>query len=251
MSFPITRRNMLTNASVANIQRYLRPTGHIWTPDEQQRAFNAAMAVLSARSASLTAARAPLTQQANNTLRTLARNYYRTWNNWPSSANYMTINAGNSNSNNSNPSAGLVYGSNSNRNNSNSNSPHMNVNSKVRKFAQRWQLKGPVKLVNLPTNKNNRTDPVSLHTFRAGQEAIRHQRRNAEGRVISTRYYLLPTIERLAGKNWKTIRHMHPNKVLVKGSGPGNKFLTSKHVPNVITRLPMYRRNLTLVKFKA
>ena len=241
MSFPITRRNMLTNASVANIQRYLRPTGRVWTPDEMQRAFNAAMAVLSARSASLTAARAPLTQQANNTLRTLARNYYRTWNNWPSSANYMTINAGNSNSNNYN----------SNRNNSNSNSSHMNVNSKVRKFAQRWQLKGAVKLVNLPTNKNNRTDPVSLHTFRAGQEAIRHQRRNAEGHVISTRYYLLPTIERLAGKNWKTIRHMHPNKVLVKGSGPGNKFLTSKHVPNVITRLPMYRRNLTLVKFKA
>jgi hypothetical protein len=43
---------------------------------------------------------------------------------------------------------------------------------------------------------------------------------------------------------------MHPNKVLVKGSGPGNKFLASKHVPNVITRLPIYRRNLTLVKFK-
>ena len=207
-----------------------------------QRAFNAAMAVLSARSASLTAARAPLTQQANNTLRTLARNYYRTWNNLPSSANYMTINAGNSNRNNSNSNMNV---------NSNANSPHMHVNSKVRKFAQRWQLKGPVKLVNLPTNKNNRTDPVSLHTFRAGQEAIRHQRRNAEGRVISTRYYLLPTIERLAGKNWKTIRHMHPNKVLTKGSGPGNKFLTSKHVPNVITRLPMYRRNLTLVKFKA
>lgn len=239
MSFPITRRNMLTNASVANIQRYLRPTGRVWTPDEMQRAFNAAMAVLSARSASLTAARAPLTQQANNTLRTLARNYYRTWNNWPSSANYMTINAGNSNSNNSNMNV-----------NSNANSPHLNVNSKVRKFAQRWQLKGAVKLVNLPVNKNNRTDPVSLHTFRAGQEAIRHQRRNAEGRVISTRYYLLPTIERLAGKNWKTIRRMHPNKVLVKGSGPGNKFLTSKHVPNVITRLPIYRRNLTLVKFK-
>ena len=247
MSFPITRRNMLTNASVDNIQRYLRPTSRVWTPDEMQRAFNAAMAVLSARSASLTAARAPLTQQANNTLRTLARNYYRTWNNWPSSANYRTINAGNSNRNNSNSNSNS-----SNMNvNSNANSPHMNVNSKVRKFAQRWQLKGPVKLVNLPTNKNNRTDPVSLHTFRAGQEAIRHQRRNAEGRVISTRYYLLPTIERLAGKNWKTIRRMHPNKVLVKGSGPGNKFLTSKHVPNVITRLPMYRRNLTLVKFKA
>ena len=244
MPFPITRRNMLTNASVANIQRYLRPTSRVWTPDELQRAFNAAMAVLSARSASLTAARAPLTQQANNTLRTLARNYYRTWNNWPSSANYMTINAGNSNSNNYN----------SNRNNSNSNSSHMNINSnnsKVRKFAQRWQLKGAVKLVNLPTNKNNRTDPVSLHTFRAGQEAIQHQRRNTEGRVISTRYYLLPTIERLAGKNWKTIRRMHPNKVLLKGSGPGNKFLTSKHVPNVITRLPMYHRNLTLVKFKS
>ena len=95
-----------------------------------------------------------------------------------------------------------------------------------------------------------RTDPVSLHAFRAGQEAVRHQRRNAEGRVISTRYYLLPTIERLAGVNWKTIRRMHPNKVLVKGAGAGTKFLASKHVPNVITRLPMYRRNLTLVKFK-
>ena len=236
MPFPITRRNMLTNASVANIQRHLPSTNHVWTPDEQQRAFNAAMAVLAARSASLTAARAPLTRQANNTLRILARNYYRTWNNWPRSATYRTINAGNS------PHLNV---------NSNTNSPHLNVNSKVRKYAQRWQLKGPVKLVNLPANKNNRTDPVSLHTFRAGQEAIQHQRRNAEGRVISTRYYLLPTIERLAGKNWKTIRHMHPNKALVKGSGPGNKFLTSKHVPNVITRLPMYRRNLTLVKFKS
>ena len=243
MSFPITRRNMLTNASVANIQRYLRPTGRVWTPDELQRAFNAAMAVLAARSASLTAARAPLTRQANNTLRTLARNYGRTWNNWPSSATYRTINAGNSNSNN--------YNSNRNNSNNSNNSKSNSDYSKVRKFAQRWRFKGPVKLVNLPANKNNRTDPVSLHTFRAGQEAIRHQRRNAEGRVISTRYYLLPTIERLAGKNWKTIRHMHPNKVLTKGSGPGNKFLTSKHVPNVITRLPMYRRNLTLVKFKS
>jgi len=244
MPFPITRRNMLANASVANIQRHMRPTGRVWTPDEQQRAFNAAMAVLSARSASLTAARAPYTQQANNTLRTLARSYDRTWNNWPSSANYMTINAGNSNINNSN----MSWRSNSNGN-SNSNRPNSN-NSKVRKFAERWRLKGAVKLVNLPANKNNRTDPVSLHTFRAGQEAIQHRRRNAEGRVISTRYYLLPTIERLAGMKWNSVRRMHPNKVLVKGSGPGNKFLTSKHVPNVITRLPMYRRNLTLVKFK-
>jgi hypothetical protein len=40
------------------------------------------------------------------------------------------------------------------------------------------------------------------------------------------------------------------SKVLVKGSGQGNVFLAAKHVPNVITRLPMYRRNLTLVKFK-
>ena len=139
--------------------------------------------------------------------------------------------------------------SNSNRNNSNSNRPNSN-NSKVRKFAERWRLKGAVKLVNLPANKNNRTDPVILHVFRAGQEAIQHQRRNTEGRVISTRYYLLPTIERLAGANWKTIRRMHPNKVLVEGSGPGNKFVAIKHVPNVITRLPIYRRNLTLVKFK-
>ena len=122
--------------------------------------------------------------------------------------------------------------------------------SKVRKFAERWRLKGPVKLVNLPVNKNNRTDPVSLHTFRAGQEAIQHQRRNTEGRIISTRYYLLPTIERLAGVNWKTIRRMHPNKVLFKEAGKGNKFLATKHVPNVITRLPMYRKHLTLVKFK-
>ena len=245
MPFPITRRNMLANASPANIQRHMRPTGHVWTPDEQQRAFNAAMAVLSAQSASLTAARAPYTQQANNTLRKLARSYDRTWNNWPSSANYMTINAGNSNSNNS-----MSWRSNSNGNsNANSNRPNSN-NAKVRKFAERWRLKGAVKLVNLPANRNNRTDPVSLHTFRAGQEAIQHQRRNAEGRVISTRYYLLPTIERLAGMKWNAIRRMHPNKVLVKGSGPGNTFLATKHVPNVITRLPMYRRNLTLVKFK-
>jgi hypothetical protein len=143
--------------------------------------------------------------------------------------------------------------SNSNHMSNSNNSPRRSpptANASVRKYAQRWQLKGPIKLVNLPTNKNNRTDPVSFHTFRAGQEAIRHQRRNAEGRVISTRYYLLPTIERLAGMKWNAIRRMHPNKVLTKGSGPGNKFLTSKHVPNVITRLPMYRRNLTLVKFK-
>ena len=231
MPFPITRRNMLANASVANIQRHMRPTGRVWTPDEQQRAFNAAMADIHGR--------ATYSQQANNTLRILARNYGRTWNIFPSSANYMTINAGNSNINNS-----MSWRSNSNGN-SNSN------NSQVRKFAERWRLKGAVKLVNLPANKNNRTDPVSLHTFRAGQEAIQHRRRNAEGRVISTRYYLLPTIERLAGMKWNSVRRMHPNKVLVKGSGPGNKFLTSKHVPNVITRLPMYRRNLTLVKFKS
>jgi hypothetical protein len=243
MPFPITRQNRLANASVANIQRHIRPTGHIWTPGEQQRAFNAAMAVLHAQDERLTAARAHLSRPANNTLRILARNYNRTWNNWPWSAYYMAINAGNSNSNNS-----MSWRSNSNSN-SNSNRPNSN-NSKVRKFAERWRLKGAVKLVNLPANRNNRTDPVSLHTFRAGQEAIRHQRRNAEGRVISTRYYLLPTIERLAGMKWNAIRRIHPNKVLVKGSGPGNKFLATKHVPNVITRLPMYRRNLTLVKFK-
>jgi hypothetical protein len=227
---------MLTNASPANIQRHIRPTGHVWTPVEQQRAFNAAMADIHGR--------ATYSQQANNTLGILARNYGRTWNIFPSSANYMTINAGNSNINNS-----TSWRSNSNGN-SNSTKPNSN-NSKVRKFAERWRLKGAVKLVNLPTNKNNHTDPVSLHAFRVGQEAVRHQRRNAEGRVISTRYYLLPTIERLAGMKWNAIRRMHPNKVLVKGSGEGNKFLTTKHVPNVITRLPMYRRNLTLVKFKA
>jgi len=120
----------------------------------------------------------------------------------------------------------------------------------VRKYAERWRLKGPVKLVNLPENKNNRTDPVSLHTFRTGQEAIRHQRQNTEGRVISTRYYLVPTIERLSGMSWNVIRRMHPNRVLMKRVGPGNKFLTAQHVPNVVTRLPVYRRNLTLVKFR-
>jgi hypothetical protein len=126
MPFPITRRNMLTNASPANIQRHIRPSGHIWTPVEQQRAFNAAMADIHGR--------ATYSQQANNTLGILARNYGRTWNIFPSSANYMTINAGNSNINNSN----MSWRSNSNGN-SNSNRPNSN-NSKVRKFAERWRL---------------------------------------------------------------------------------------------------------------
>jgi hypothetical protein len=220
-------------------------------PANHQRMFNYAMELISRNNKTINNEIV-----AKAALRRLAR-AGRTWTNRPSSI-WITDNNSNANSNsnsNSNPSAGLVYGSNSNSNlsnNSNNNrSPASPNNSKVRKFAERWRLKGPVKLVNLPANKNNRTDPVTLHTFRSGQEAIQHQRRNTEGRIISTRYYLLPTIERLAGVNWKTIRRMHPNKVLVKEAGKGNKFLATKHLPNVITRLPIYRRNLTLVKFKS
>lgn len=224
MPGPISRRtNYPMDMAIANIARNAPPPGqHSWSNNAQQRAFNIAMAIIYRANAS------PQHRiQANGILRTLARNYGRTWNFWPRPANYMNSNY-----------------------NSNSNSPKASNNSKVRKYAERWRFKGPVKLVNLPSNANNRKDPVNLHTFRAGQEAIMHQRRNAEGRVISTRYYLVPTIERLAGMKWDAIRRMHPNKVLVKGAGPGNKFLASKHVPNVITRLPMYRRHLTLVKFR-
>lgn len=234
MSSPITRRENLRAVRTDElhnriIHEYTVATGlPFTTPTGQQKMFNLAHELISRSNKNMNQA-----ADAMEVLRDLARFHGRTWTNHPSSD---SINLNN-------------YNSNSNNNSNNSNKPNSN-NSKVRKFAERWRLKGAVKLVNLPTNKNNRTDPVSLHAFRAGQEAVRHQRRNAEGRVISTRYYLLPTIERLAGVNWKTIRRMHPNKVLVKGAGAGTKFLASKHVPNVITRLPMYRRNLTLVKFK-
>jgi hypothetical protein len=229
------------------------------TPENQQKGFNYAMEILHRP-------RTNTNQEilARIMLRTLANDYSRSWTTHPSSRYF--------NGNNYNPNANLY----SNRNNSsasntnnnrsprrnrpatvssskpNSSAPH--PNSKVRKFVDRWRLKGPIKLVNLPPNQNknkhNRTDPVNLHVFRVGHEAIQHQRRNTQGRVISTRYYLLSTIEKLAGMKWSAIRRMHPNKVLVKGVGPGNKFLATKHLPNVITRLPMYRRNLTLVKFK-
>jgi hypothetical protein len=246
MSGPIHRRENLRNLPRLRLADVLERQ-----PANHQRMFNYAMELISRRNKTINNEIV-----AKAALRRLAR-AGRTWTNRPSSI-WITDNNSNANSNsnsNSNPSAGLVYGSNSNSNlsnNSNNNrSPASPNNSKVRKFAERWRLKGPVKLVNLPANKNNRTDPVTLHTFRSGQEAIQHQRRNTEGRIISTRYYLLPTIERLAGVNWKTIRRMHPNKVLVKEAGKGNKFLATKHLPNVITRLPIYRRNLTLVKFKS
>jgi hypothetical protein len=244
MTGPIHRRENLRNLPRLRLADVLERQ-----PANHQRMFNYAMELISRNNKTINNEIV-----AKAALRRLAR-AGRTWTNRPSSI-WITDNNSNSNSNsNSNPSAGLVYGSNSNSNlsnNSNNNrSPASPNNSKVRKFAERWRLKGPVKLVNLPANKNNRTDPVTLHTFRVGQEAIRHQRRNTEGRIISTRYYLLPTIERLAGVNWKTIRRMHPNKVLVKEAGKGNKFLVTKHLPNVITRLPIYRRNLTLVKFKS
>jgi hypothetical protein len=235
MPRPIAQRVNFASVPANELEATLRSmqmsNGGAWSNANQQRVFNRAIELYQRPNA--TAAHKNL---ANRVLTKLVRNYNRTWTQPVPPAARFRARPNNSNSN-SNPSAGLVYGSNS--------------NSKVRKFAERWRLKGAIKLVNLPTNRNNRTDPVSLHTFRGGQEAIQHQRRNTEGRIISTRYYLLPTIERLAGVNWKTIRRMHPNKVLVKGTGLGNKFLASKHVPNVITRLPMYRRNLTLVKFKS
>lgn len=261
MPRPIQRRENLAN----HPSLWLAATLEYGNIRNEQKLFNSAMELIGRPNKT-----ANQEMVAEWTLRRLAR-VGRTWTIHPSS-NRITANNSNSNSN---PSAGFVYGSNSNSNMNLNNStvtrasaarlsarraagrdrpapPRESpaVQPSVRKYAERWRLKGAVKLVNLPVNKNNRTDPVSLHTFRSGQEAIQHQRRNAEGRIISTRYYLLPTIERLAGQNWKTIRRMHPNKVLVKGSGPGNKFLATKHVPNVITRLPMYRRNLTLVKFK-
>jgi hypothetical protein len=254
MPGPIHRRENLANQS----RRWLAAVLLHGNDRNDQKLFNHAMELIRRRNKT--------TNQeivARATLRSLAQ-AGRTWTNRPSSNRFT----------------GNNYESNANLN-SNNNSPpprhpappresqavrfyraHMSpanfaaferraAQPSVRKFAERWRLKGPVKLVNLPANKNNRTDPVSLHTFRAGQEAIQHQRRNTEGRIISTRYYLLPTIERLAGVNWKTIRRMHPNKVLLKEAGKGNKFLATKHVPNVITRLPMYRKHLTLVKFKA
>lgn len=266
----ITQRDNFSQTRVNHIENVLRNAHEAatvtWNNHNQQILFNTAIELYRRRP--ISAERRAL---AEGTLRRLVRNYNRTWNRFglPSVARFGGRNPNNSNSN-SNPSAGLVYGSNSNSNNNSppprhdfGRSPTFNNRartvtraaaapnySKVRKFAERWRLKGPVKLVNLPINKNTRTDPVMFHTFRSGQEAIQHQRRNTEGRIISTRYYLLPTIERLAGVNWKTIRRMHPNKVLFKEAGKGNKFLATKHLPNVITRLPMYRKHLTLVKFK-
>lgn len=231
---PLLRRQMNLR-NVPTIELYLsllRVSGR--DPDRFQKYFEFATELVHRRN------REPYQEDvAKGILRTLASQHNITWTVHPSSRSFLNFNS-NSNSN-------LNSRSNSN---TNLNSSSNNNFSSVRKYAERWRFKGPVKLVNLPTNKNNRTDPVSLHTFRTGQEAIRHQRRNTEGRVISTRYYLVPTIERLAGIKWNVIRRLHPNKALVKEAGPGNKFLTSKHVPNVITRLPMYRRNLTLVKFK-
>ena len=216
------------------------------TPVNQQKGFNYAMEILHRPSTN--------TNQENLArlmLRTLADDYSRSWTTHPSSRYFNSAN-------NYNPNANLFPTRNNSSNNrspaTRSSSIPKSLAPQVRKFADRWRLKGPIKLVNLPpnqkNNKHNRTDPVNLHVFQVGHEAIQHQRRNTQGRVISTRYYLLSTIEKLAGMKWSVIRRMHPNKVLVKGVGPGNKFLATKHMPNVITRLPMYRRNLTLVKFK-
>jgi hypothetical protein len=229
MPRPFNHRGNVSDKTSHNLEHVIRSARNQWNNwnnQTQQTVFNHAIELI----------RRPNKTQNQDRLAKQALEYLvifsgRTWNNHPASIGFVS----NSGSNNQ----GQV------------NTPSTN-NSKVRKFAERWRLKGPVKLVNLPTNENNRKDPVSLHMFHAGQEAIQHQRRNAAGRVISTRYYLVPTIERLAGMKWNAIRRMHPNKVLVKESGgPGNKFLATTHIPNVITRLPMYRRNLTLVKFKA
>jgi hypothetical protein len=245
---PLHRQANLANVPTQTLAAELnhRFYQYMWNADSRQYMFARAMELYNRPNA--TPEHRTLVRRALGAIATLGSMWE---NNRLPYARFINNNfnsENNSNRNNSN-------GNNSNRNNSNGNNSNRNNSngnySKVRKFAERWRFKGPVKLVNLPANKNNRTDPVSLHVFRAGQEAIQHQRRNAEGRIISTRYYLLPTIERLAGKNWKTIRRMHPNKVLVKGSGPGNKFVATKHVPNVITRLPIYRKHLTLVKFKS
>ena len=227
MPRPFNHRGNVSGATSHNLERVIRNVWNEWNNwnnATQQTVFNHAIELI----------RRPTRTQnqdrwAKRALRHLVIFNGRTWNNHPASTGFVN----NSGSNNQ----GQVNTSSTN-------------NSKVRKFAERWRLKGSVKLVNLPTKENNRKDPVSLHVFHAGQEAIQHQRRNSTGRVISTRYYLVPTIEQLAGIKWSAIRRMHPNKVLVKESGgTGNKFLATTHIPNVITRLPMYRRNLTLVKF--
>ena len=184
--------------------------------------------------------------RAANILRHLHNSYWLNWTIEPRPYRLYARSNSNNNSNTRSNSNSNSYNNSNTRSNSNSGENY----SKVRKYAERWRLKGPVKLVNLPENPNNRTDPISLHEFKRGHEAIRHQRRNASGRVISTRYYLLPTLERLSGMKWNAIRRMHPNKILKKETGTGNKFLATVHLPNAVTRLPMYRRDLNLVKFK-
>jgi hypothetical protein len=222
MPGPISRRtNYPMDMAIANIARNAPPPGqHSWSNNAQQRAFNIAMAIVYRANASPHHRR-----QANGILRTLARNYGRTWNFWPRPANYM---------NNSNSS------SNSNNRQSTSQSPNY---SKASTAVKKWLSTRPhtvhmnVVNIKLPANA---MDPVSHHNFKPGNEAVMvlKKRVAANGAVRSKRtFYQKNMIERLAGgKKWRTILRM-------KGSEPVFK--------DPLNRRTVYRRDLMNVKFSS
>lgn len=206
-----------------------------WENGMQQTAFNIGMEIYH-RPLSTNSDK----QRVNTIFRKLAFNHGRTWTRNPPSSFYRNPN----------------LNSNSNSNRVSNSPPH--PNTKAKKYFQRWRNVGPVELVNLPENIHNRTDPIILHVFGHGQTAVRHQRKNVSGRVISTNYYLLPTIERYTGMKWRNIRRMHGNSIIQKVNAlgkrivpdPGSTFLATTHVPSPLTRYPMKRAHLSLVKFK-
>jgi hypothetical protein len=210
--------------AIANIARNAPPPGqHSWSNNAQQRAFNIAMAIVYRANASPHHRR-----QANGILRTLARNYGRTWNFWPRPANYMN----NSNYYNSNSS------SNSNNRQSTSQSPNY---SKASAAVKKWLAARPhtvhmnVVTIKLPANAS---DPVSYHNFKPGNEAVmvikKHLQKNGAMRSKRT-FYQKNVIERLAGgKKWRTILRMKGPEVVFR---------------DPLNRRSVYRRDLMNVKF--
>ncbi len=238
MPGPITRQTMFTNVDPRDIAYTLELTtlpGQL-SPSYQQRVFDAAMAIMNLP----LHRRAVYSARVDNALKVLAIRYGRTWNSWPSSALYLANNS------NNNPN-------NSTNNNSNNNSYNHGRNaapppaalrapnySRASGYVKKWLSARPhtvyqnVVNIKLPANA---ADPISYKNFKSGNEAVMviKKRLNKQGQMRSKRaFYEKNTIERMAGKKWRTILRMKGPAIVFK---------------DPFNRRSVYRRDLMNVKF--
>jgi hypothetical protein len=120
----------------------------------------------------------------------------------------------------------LKNATNTNKNNSWNNSTNKNNNN------NNVIKNNTVMNVNLPNN--GATDPISLHNFTKGNNAIMITQTTKGTNKKHKFYYQQNILEQLAKNKWSTILHMTPKTYLFK---------------NPVTKLKVYRGDLKKVKF--